>query len=210
MDATQALLVLLVALVLGWFAFGTIANIRRGNAVLRWMQGGLPRLGERTTLRWLGSSVVQLEIAKARPPFRRVALVLVLEPRDVPWLWLLSHRQGRRDTFILRADLRQAPQHSFDLLAPGAWNAPRALEGWDSETVANLAYRAPKDTPAPAREQVQALLLTTQRISPVVWRLSSRRSVPHLELHIPFPDARSMDAPVFCDALAALAQQLAG
>ncbi len=56
----QPWLILALALVMGWFAVGIIWNIRRGNAVLRWLQTGLPRLGERTTLRWLGSSVVAM------------------------------------------------------------------------------------------------------------------------------------------------------
>ena len=84
MDPTQAILIVVVAVVMGWFAFGVVWNIRRGNAVLKWMQDGLPRLGEKTTLRWMGSSAVELVIAKARQPFRRVELIVVLEPRDVP------------------------------------------------------------------------------------------------------------------------------
>src|SRR3989304_2017413 len=109
MDSTQAILFLLVAVVMGWFAFGVLWNIRQGNAVLKWMQSGLPRLGEKTTLRWLGSSAVELSIAKARPPFRRVDLLLVLEPRDVPWFWLLARSRGRRDMLIVRGQLATAP-----------------------------------------------------------------------------------------------------
>src|SRR5436190_18561166 len=50
----------LVLLVMLWFALGTQRNIRKGNAVLAWLQGGLPILGRRTTVRWLGSSAVEL------------------------------------------------------------------------------------------------------------------------------------------------------
>src|SRR3990172_1110431 len=102
MDSFQPLLVIAVTLVMGWFAGGVIFNIRRGNAVLKWMQAGLPALGEKTTLRWLGTSAVELGIAKAKPPFRRFELVVILEPRDVPWLWIWSMARGRRDLLILR------------------------------------------------------------------------------------------------------------
>src|SRR3990172_3765450 len=89
---------------MGWFAAGVVWNIRRGNAVLRWMQDGLPRLGEKTTLRWLGTSVVELTIHRAKAPFRQVEVLLVLTPRDVPWLWLLA--VGReRPQFELHAPL---------------------------------------------------------------------------------------------------------
>ena len=72
MDLAQSLLLGLVAVVMGWFALGVVWNIRRGNTVLKWMQAGLPRLGEKATMRWLGSSAVELAIAKAKPPFRRI------------------------------------------------------------------------------------------------------------------------------------------
>ena len=39
-----------------WFAAGTIWNVSRGRTLMHWMQSGLPMLGRRTTVRWLGSS----------------------------------------------------------------------------------------------------------------------------------------------------------
>ena len=47
-DLTRYLLFGIAAIVMGWFALGMVWNIRRGNAVLKWMQRGLPRLGEKT------------------------------------------------------------------------------------------------------------------------------------------------------------------
>src|SRR3989304_4149460 len=148
---SQTILVVLVAIVLGWFAFGMIWNIRRGNAVLRWMQGGLPRLGERTTLRWLGSSAVHLSIAKAQSPFRQVDLLLVMEPRDVPWFWILAHARGRRDVLIVRGQLASAPRFEFDLLAPGSWSERQTVgrgetHRWDSEMLDGRNFRAPQAT----------------------------------------------------------------
>jgi hypothetical protein len=97
-------------LVVGWFAAGTLWNVRKGGAVMRWMQGGLPLLGPRATVRWLGSTTVELGIAGAKPPFERVTLVIFLEPRDLPWLWGITHLRGRRDTLIVRAQLRNPPE----------------------------------------------------------------------------------------------------
>src|SRR3972149_5386331 len=121
-QVAQTVLLVLVSVIMGWFALGTVWNIRHGNAVLRWMQAGLPKLGERTTLRWLGSAAVDLGIAKARAPFRQAQLLLVLEPRDVPWFWIIAHARGRRDMLIVRGQLLSAPQYEFDLLAPGSWS----------------------------------------------------------------------------------------
>ncbi len=209
----QTLLVVLVAAVMGWFAFGVVRNIRRGNAVLRWMQGGLPRLGEKTTLRWLGSSAVTLGIAKARPPFRQVDLLLVLEPRDVPWLWLLARLRGRRDMLIVRGQLASAPLYEFDLLAPGSWSEHETLRRsetrpWETESLDDQNFRAPQTTRSLSRQIAPDLLAAARKAHPTVWRLSSRRESPQLELHVPLPDPRQTHAPQFFDALRALAERM--
>jgi hypothetical protein len=63
------LLTLLAVVVVAWFAAGTLHNIRKGSALMRWMQGGLPLLGARTTVRWLGTTAVEMVIREAKPPF---------------------------------------------------------------------------------------------------------------------------------------------
>jgi len=213
MDPTQAILLALVVVVMGWFAFGVIWNIRRGNAVLKWMQGGLPRVGEKTTLRWLGSSAVELTIAKARPPFRQVSLVLVLEPRDVPWFWLFARLNGRRDMLIVRGQLVAAPPFEFDLLTPRSWSERQTTgrgeaRQWESETLADARFRAPAPTRSLSRQIAPAALDAARKVQPTVWRLSARRESPQLELHVPLPDPRRVDAAQFFNALRALAEQL--
>ncbi len=209
---SQTILVVLIAIILGWFAFGVVWNIRRGNAVLRWMQGGLPRLGEKTTLRWLGSSAVALGIAKARSPFRQVDLLLVMEPRDVPWFWLLTHTRGRRDILIVRGQLMSAPRFEFDLLSPGSWSEREANRGdtrrWESEPLGGANFRAPGPTRSLSRQLAPDALEAARKVQPNVWRLSSRRESPQLELHVPLPNPKRTDATQFFDALRALAEQM--
>jgi hypothetical protein len=211
MDAAQIILTVLVALVLGWFALGVVLNIRRGNAVLKWLQGGLPRLGERATLRWLGSSAVMLEIAKARPPFRQVVLLLVLEPRDVPWLWLLARRRGRRDLLILRAQLASSPPREYAWFAPGSWSERERSQAergrdWPTETVSGLNLQAPAATRAASRPGAEAALTAARQLSPTIWQLSARRNPPHLELHVPLPDPRQGEAAAYCEQIRRLAE----
>jgi hypothetical protein len=213
MEPTQVLVFVLVAAIMGWYAAGVIFNIRRGNAVLKWLQAGLPRLGERTTLRWLGSSAVALEIARARPPFRRVEVLLVLEPRDVPWFWLIARARGRRDVLIVRGQLASAPQHEFDWLQPGSWSererGGRATgREWPREALEGLSYRAPAPQSVLGRPAALAALAAAREIQPEVWQLSTRREQPHLELHLPLPHPRQADAGRFVDRLRHLAEQL--
>jgi hypothetical protein len=211
MDPTQLLVILLVGTIMGWYGFGVVVNVRRGNAVLKWMQTGLPRLGQKTTLRWLGSSAVQLGIAKARAPFRRAELLLVLEPRDVPWLWLPARQRGRRDMLIFRGQLVNAPRFEYDLLAPGSWSERErmhrpAVREWQAEDLDGINFRAPAATRSLSRQEAPEALKLARQLSATVWRLSSRREYPQLELHIPLPDPRRDDAASFFASLRSLAQ----
>ena len=213
MDPTQAILLVVVAVVMGWFAFGVVWNIRRGNAVLKWMQAGLPRLGEKTTLRWMGSSAVELVIAKARQPFRRVELIVVLEPRDVPWFWLMSRAQGRRDMLIVRGQLATAPQFEFDLLSPGSWSERETVgrgagKRWETESLSEARFCAPSATRPLSRQIAPAALEAARSVNPIVWRLSSRRESPQFELHVPLPDPRRDNASDYFNALRDLGEQM--
>ncbi len=211
MDLTQLILVVVVALVMGWFAFGVVGNIRRGNRILHWMQTGLPRLGERTTVQWLGSSAVTLGIAKAKAPFRRLEIVLALEPRDVPWFWALARWQGRRDLLIARGQLLTTPRWEFDWLAPGTWSerlAHPAGAGWASESIDGMQFRAPSTTQALSRRSAPAALAAARSVLPQVWRLSARRDYPQFELHLPLPDVGRTDAEAFFAALRQAAEAL--
>ena len=146
-----AILTGLAILVVAWFAAGSVFNVRRGSAALRWMQGGLPLLGARTTVRWLGTTAVQLVLREPLPPFQEVALIVFLEPRDVPWMWAFSHRRGRRDILIVRAQLRDAPgvdlevARSPELVRPrGA--APPPARGVDPPRARLRGGRCPSTT----------------------------------------------------------------
>src|SRR3990172_3077995 len=144
----QPWLLVLVFLVMGWFAVGIIWNIRRGSAILRWMQGGLPKLGEKTTLRWLGTSVVEMSIQRAKPPFRQVQVLLVLTPRDVPWLWLLAASRGRKDTLIVRGQLATAPRLEYEVASAQSWTGQRSIaearsRRWGEQVEGDHVFLAP-------------------------------------------------------------------
>ncbi len=190
----------LVVLVLVAFALGTGENVRRGNAILRWLQtGGLRLLGPRTTLRWLGSSAVELRIVDPPDPFRAVSLTVVLEPRDLPWLWAISRRRGRRDLVIIRADLRRAPRLELHLADPAAWTSGETVRLLDDP--GERWERLPWPTPAAAGWRGQgdpmALRSTIERLAAgagQLTRLSISQTVPHLEVHLQPPDPNRVPA----------------
>ncbi|HUI85178.1 MAG TPA: hypothetical protein VL240_13190 [Candidatus Binatia bacterium] len=155
MSPGLSIFVLVVILVVGWFALGTHINIRKGHRFLEWLQGGLPLIGEKTTLRWLGSSVVHLKIEKAREPFRRAEVLIVLEPRDVPLLWLFSRLRGRRDLLIVRTELRTLPGMQIEVLDRHAWSTQavarevKQLDWHLQSTVDNQPFQIYFSPPAP-------------------------------------------------------------
>ena len=194
--------------VVAWFAAGTIWNVRTGRALMRWMQGGLPVLGERTTVRWLGSTAVEMTIPHGKAPFAGVTLVIFLEPRDLPWMWAIGRAQRRRDTLIIRGALRPVPKVEFEALDPASWSGrealPRVPTDWPVHQVEGVAVV--HHASAAALKQADALLQLARREGLMVKRLSVRRSEPHFQLHVPAPDPRQ-PAHDFFKAVHALAER---
>ena len=179
--------------IVAWFAAGTIWNVRTGRALMQWMQGGLPLLGGRTTVRWLGSTAVEMVIQDGKAPFASATLIIFLEPRDMPWMWLLTRSRGRRDTLIVRAVLRRSPAVEFEALDPDSWSGRDALaripSDWRREA-AQVGELVVHHAGAAALEQIDMLLALAQRARLAVKRLSVRRAEPHFQLHVTLPDLR--------------------
>ncbi|HXG41027.1 MAG TPA: hypothetical protein VNJ28_08795 [Candidatus Limnocylindrales bacterium] len=210
-----ALLGLAAVGLLVWFALGTGANVQRGNALLAWLQRGLPLLGPRTTLRWLGSSVVELRLVDPPDPFREVTLLVVLEPRDVAWLWALGRARGRRDFVIVRADLRRAPRIELHAADPAGWTSDEVTRlladpseawrplDWSSSGVALAGWRG-RGEPAAIRPRLERIA----RASGGLWRVSISQTVPHLQVHARPPDTRRVGADEFLRPIRDLAADL--
>jgi hypothetical protein len=193
------LLIAAMAVVLLWFTFGTQVNIRRGNRLLRWLQDGLPALGPRATLRWLGSSVAEVKIVSPAHPFREALVLVVLEPRDLGALWALARTRGRRDFIVLRLSLVRSPLHRADAVDPRAWTAghladvpdsPADRTSWTDVAGRPVDLRHDPDFDAALLERLWERL---GRVSGGTWRISIRPTVPHLEIHLlpPDPDGTS-------------------
>jgi hypothetical protein len=187
-----AFLLIVMLVILIWFALGTQRNIRKGNELLRWLQGGLPILGKRTALKWLGSSAVQLNISEPNHPFREAELVAVLEPRDVGLLWALARAKRRRDFVILRGRLDRSPTYELEAGDLRGWTGQDGLRKLDPETWSSADWDDPNvrilHGPGADVEGARAAWRMLEEASGGVWRLSIRRTPPHLEVHVRLPD----------------------
>jgi hypothetical protein len=209
----QYILILLAIIIMGWFAFGVIYNLRSGDALLKWMQNGLPDIGQKTTFRWLGTSVAELVIAHAKKPFRRLETLLVLRPRDVFWMTIMSYFQGREDIVIFRAQLTTGPLTDLELLDPKSWTGRGVLRQfadrkWESKTYQGLQLMAPAGLLDLATQTLDRLTIPMQKLSDRYLRFSLRRDAPNLELHVPFPAYRTSDATHYFQALRDLARAI--
>jgi hypothetical protein len=198
-DALFPILLIVAIAVLGSFALGTTWNVRKGDHVMKWIRGGLPVIGERTTYRWLGSSVVELKIAKAKPPFRNTETLVVFEPRDILLLWGWSRWRGRRDMLIFRAQLQSAPGYEVEVFDPRAWtthNSERDVEkkNWTKmDLAAQPSLRAYHSSKADTSEIPRIVDLANQLGGKLI-RLSVHRDIPNLELHWLLPDIKTESA----------------
>ncbi len=209
----NALVAVLAVAVVAWFAAGTVWNIRTGRALMRWMQGGLPALGEHTTVRWLGSTAVELAIRDGKAPFATVTVVIFLEPRDLPWMWAIGRGRGRRDTLIIRGLLRRVPPLELEALDPASWSGrdalPRVPSEWQVRPAAARGDAVVHHADAAALARADALLALARQAGMAVARLSVRRTEPNFQIHTPLPDSRQ-PARAFFDAVRGLAERALG
>lgn len=209
--SSLTIVVIFVAIFMGWFAIGMLFNLRRADALLKWMQGGLPAIGQKTTFRWLGTSVAELVIAQAKKPFRRLETLLFLKPRDVFFMMIAAYFQKREDVLIFRAHLTIAPPTDLELLDLNTWSGrdtQRRIRQrkWESTTYQGLHLMAPAGLLDLAAQTLDRLALPMQKLSPRYSRFGLHRNAPNFEVHVPFPDPRNVDAGQYFEALRELAR----
>lgn len=184
-EVGRTVFVLVVLVFLGWFAIGTHLNIRKGHHVLRWLRDGMPQLGERTTVRWLGSSAIELKVQNAREPLRSAEVFIVLEPRDLPFLWWWFRARGRRDLLIVRSELRAPPRLQFEALDRRAWSA-RGVERTAQRnrwTPVAVPLGAPLVAYGQGRTDAASDLLAVAALPELsLVRLAVHRDAPNLEV----------------------------
>jgi hypothetical protein len=156
MDTGQWMVIGLSAVFLLWILIGSVANRKRAEQVLSWVQEGTKPLGRLSGARRLKGSAVQLTIKDAITPFRHVDLIFALEPRENPPLWIYNRLGGRRDELIIKTNLRLAPKEEFSVVQ-GKAIVPVASAGLNSFLV---------------------------KYAGALQRLSIQRASPHVMVHL--------------------------
>lgn len=208
MSSSLIAFIVVVVFVVGWFAIGTQYNVRKGHEAMRWLQEGLSLVGEKTTLRWLGSSVVELKIQQAQAPFSRADVLFVLEPRDVSIIWLFARFRRRRDLFIFRASLRRTPQLELEAFDPSAWSAHGIERKLKAEQWTPFPAPAPLVGYARASSPRASELVASSSVEgcPLV-RLAIHRSEPNLEIQWPLDQLRKQSARAVLEIVRGIAER---
>ncbi len=198
-NVTFTFFLLIALVVVGGFALGTGWNVRRGNDALKWLREGLPVIGERTTLRWLGSSVVELKMAKAKNPYRNVETLVVFEPRDVIFLWAWSRMQGRRDLLICRGHLVDAPKYEVEIFDPQGWTTHHTerdvlKKNWTRADLTDTPSLRAYYSGSAGADAAKTLTEMAARAGGKLVRLSVHRDNPNIEAHWLLPDPQAHTA----------------
>lgn len=131
--ATQAVIALSIVLVV-WYFVGSQMNRRRAISLLRWIREGLPTLDGEATMNWIGRSAFQVNVQKVKYPFKRMGLMVLLEPREVLLLWLFNHLRGQRDLLVFKAELRNRPKAEVEIMPKGGKITKEVLKAIEGET----------------------------------------------------------------------------
>lgn len=116
---TNAVIILCIGL-MAWYAMGTWLNRRRAMSIVHDLRTGLGDLGDRLTYQFRPSTGLDIKVGQPKPPYARVRVHLMLEAREVLFLWLVNHYlRGRRDQFIIEADLTRRPDTEVLVVDPG-------------------------------------------------------------------------------------------
>jgi len=206
--ATQAVIALSIVLVV-WYFVGSQMNRRRAMRLLRWIREGLPTLDGEATMNWIGRSAFQVNVKKAKPPFKHLALMVLLEPREVLLVWLFNRLRGQRDLLVLKAELRNRPRAEAEVVPKGGRITRKILKAIEGETWAKgeiedadlLVLR--KGTGAVSLAERLAPLLREH--APDILRLSLRKESPQFLVNLSLPGLEEVTA----EALFGLMQEMA-
>jgi hypothetical protein len=181
------LVIALSVLVLAWYIVGQQRMRRRGMALLQWVRPGVAALGEEPKLQWLGGSAFRVTMARPAWPFRALTLTVVLEPREILFLWLVNRLRRRCDLLVVRGDLSRRPRLMLELFrnqgrSGAEAQAMVAAAQWPSEPFDPSGLRLA--TPSPGgREALQAATRVLQGQLSALMRLSVRDTSPHILLN---------------------------
>jgi|GEM_PF-1974369 hypothetical protein len=194
--AAQAVVAIGIVILVFYFG-GSLLNRAIGERWARYcwrlLQSWSARGG---TIRWYGINGFQIELPQLSSPFRSARLTVILQPRNLVWLWLRNRLRGYDELLVFRAALERLPAHDLEIVhrrsqfRGDAAHAARTA-GW----TITPAWRGPfwLATNAPSAHTLAGNLLhqlgaEERRLR----RLALRRQFRELEVHLALLDGDAL------------------
>ena len=191
------------ALLAVWYGVGHFYNRERGRRLMRWVQGGLDALGGEWEAGWIGSpaSGARVNVRRGTQPLRRLEMTLLLENRELPFLWLLDRLRGRRDRIIIRGTLRSPPRG--EVIASSSGPTDLGSEAWTWEESSVGLHIASRGRQGP--HMVASLMPWFTAYGSHLCRLHWRDQDPHINLELAIAGLLETQAEtVFADLVSGL------
>jgi hypothetical protein len=197
------------ALLVVWYVVGWQMNRRRGERLLAWILQGLRAFSDQITVSRLGTSGFQVNVGKTEAPFKRIEATILLEPREIPLLWIFNLLRGRADQLVFKGTLRAWPRGEVEVVKARGSSARRVLKGLDEEDWARqetasglvIAYRGKK-----SQQQADAISHLLEDLGPRLLRLSLSKKAPHLLVSVSLAGLSEQSAFLMLSSLHELAQ----
>ncbi len=124
------ILIYICGVLILWYFAGTSMNRRRARDLAQTLASTLPELGEGFgMMQGRPNQALKTSVVKPRAPYSRVTIHLVLEAREILFLWLINrYVRGKRDQLVVHAELLSPPAHGLLLADPETQLGRLALE----------------------------------------------------------------------------------
>lgn len=123
-----------------WYFTGIQVNRKKGIDFLKGIREKLSMIGEDATIQWIGSSGFQIRVHKPLHPLKNFALLLLLQTREFPFIWIFQQMMARKDVLVIKADLINEPSSEVEL-----WRKNTAFEKQIIRELQRLGHLEYKD-----------------------------------------------------------------
>ncbi len=195
------LAIALAAFLLGWYVVGGLLNRKRYILLARQVRDSIQAFGGTASIRQIGRNAFRIEVEKPSPPFEKLSVSALLEPRETFFLWLVGRLGGRRDWLLVRATLCGPVGPAFEVYRPkvrGSLDLARELRGlgWKGEPMVGRPGLLCASPGAPGRGLADRVMAELGRLD--LWRVGLRAEAPQLNIGLPLlPSEKGKTLPIF-------------
>lgn len=173
----MAILAMTFALGAG-FIYGTIRNRHLQEHYLQAIRPAVLGYARHASARRLGTSGYHIIAPNARPPFKKIDVLIYLQPRELSLYWLFNRLRGRGDRTFIQIFLQKSP--SVDVLA-GLKVTPPSTETKQWKTAPSPWGDTLYTTARLTNAQVERLRALAELL-PDVQQMSIQHAGPHINI----------------------------